>query len=474
MKNVTLKGKICSVLAVISLVVFFFLKPFSDTLTVESMRVMGILIAAIFMWIGGAVHECAVALLMAALFAAFGKVPVETVFGAFNGSVVWVLIPAFVLGAAMKSCGLLTRVALVLLKIFPKNFVGVNVGCAIVGAVIAPFVPSKNAKGAILGPVLRSVNDNMGFKPKSKQSNALFLSFWTTTIMIPLIFISGSTTTVASRGFLPEEYQNFFTTAKFGMYAAPLAIIVSVLMVVYLLVTCKPKKGEATKKLDTEFLNEQLKALGPMKREEKIVGIGAVVMVLYWIFKQYLGNIPDYASCIIICCVFWFTGCMNAKDFRTGVAWENMFFIGICISLGNVLPYVHITDWIVEVVTPITNAAFSGPVMLILVLSVILFLVRFVLISEGSYMSVLCALLYPLAIAAGVNPFIVAMILNSLVSGFCLPYMSSSFLSCYYAYGEDVYDTKANISYNIVFLFVHLIAMFACYVIWNAMGVWYI
>ena len=428
--KITKKSIIVSVIALAAFLAISFAPPFGETMNGDSMRVLGVLVGCIIMWAGNVVHECAVVLLMSALMAGIGHVPVETVFSAFNGSILWVLIAAFVLGAAMKRCGLLRRVALLLLKVFPKNFAGTSVGLMVVGTVIAPFLPSKNSKGAIVGAVVRSVNDAMGYTPKSKQSNGLFLAVWTATMVIPIMAVSGSTSTVASRGFLSEELQAKYTIISWALYALPFIIPMMILM--------------------------------------------AIFVILYWVFKENLGNIPDYASCLLVLSIFWFTGCLDAKTFRCDVSWENIIFIGSCISLGTILPYVGITDWIVEVVSPYTNMAFSNPVLTIVILVIMMFVVRFLLLSEGSFISIMCALLYPLATTAGVNPWVIAIIMNLMVSEFFFPYQSSAFLSGYYSFGDDAFDSKATSFYWVVFTIIGTISLLIASVVWQMMGIWWL
>lgn len=474
--KLTKKNIIFSVIAVIVFAAFCIIPPFDEELlTPDSMRVLGILLASIVMWAGSVAHECAVVLLMSALMAGVGHVPVATVFSAFSGSILWVLIAAFILGAAMKKCGLLRRIALLLMKVFPKNFVGTSVGLMVVGAVIAPFLPSKNSKGAIVGSVVRSINDVMGYAPKSRQSNGLFLAFWGTTMVLPIMFMSGSTSTIASQGLLPEEMLGDYTYAAWALKSLPFIVPFVILLGLFTILWYRPRKGEhAGANLTNEFLNEQLAALGPWKREEKLVGILTVAMILYWVFKKHLGNVPDYASCLLVVAILWLTNCLDAKTFRNDVSWENIIFIGSCISLGSVLPYVKLTDWIVNVVSPFTTVAFSNPVLTVIVLSVLLFLVRFILLSEGSYMAIMCALLYPMAVSAGVNPFVIAMLLNLMVSEFFFPFQSSAFLSGYYSFGDDAFDANCTRFYWTGYSIVGIIAMLIACVIWQAMGLWWL
>lgn len=449
--------------------------PPSEVLNGDSMRVLGILVGCIIMWAGNVVHECAVVLLMSSLMAGLGHVPVGTVFSAYSGSILWVLIAAFALGAAMKKCGLLRRIALLLLKVFPKNFAGTSVGLMMVGAVIGPFLPSKNSKSVIVGSIVRSISDVMGYEPKSRQANGLLLSFLGTTLIIPIMFMSGSVTTIATQGFLPEEMLGTYDYAGWALRSAPFVIPFIILLGIFTVLWYRPKKGEKTGvDLTNEFLDSQLAELGPWTREEKIIGISTVLMILYWIFKGQLGNIPDYASCLLVVAILWFTGCLDAQTFRNDTSWENVIFIGSCISLSTILPYVHLTDWIVELFAPFASVAFSSPVFTILILVALVFAVRFILLSENGYMSIMCVLLFPLALDAGINPFVIAMILNMMVSEFFFPYQSSVFLSAYYSFGDDAFDANATRLYWTAFTVLGTVAMLIASVMWQMMGMWYI
>ena len=471
--KLTKKSIIFSVCALVVGLAIGLCPPPSEVLTGDSMRVLGILVGCIIMWAGNVVHECAVVLLMSALMAGLGHVPVATVFSAFSGSILWVLIAAFILGAAMKKSGLLRRVALLLLKVFPKNFAGTSIGLMAVGAVIGPFLPSKNSKCVIVGSIVRSISDVMGYKPKSKQANGLLLSFLGTTLIIPIMFMSGSVTTIATQGFLPEEMLADYDYAGWALRSAPFVIPFIILLGIFTVLWYSPRKGENVGvDLTNEFLDSQLAELGPWSREEKIVGISTVLMILYWIFKSHLGNIPDYASCLLVVVVLWFTGCLDAKTFRNDTSWENIVFIGSCISLSTILPYVHLTDWIVELFAPFANIAFSSPVLTILILVALVFVIRFILLSENGYMSVMCVLLFPLALDAGVNPFVIAMILNMFVSEFFLPYQSSVFLSAYYSFGDDAFDSGATRFYWVAFTVVGTVSLLIASVMWQMMGLW--
>ena len=120
--------------------------PSPEGLEPTAMKVIGILVCAIIWWAGNCFPEVVTAFLMSIAYIVVAKVPIGTSFAAFSGTTFWLLVAAFGLGAASKSCGLLERISLLLLRIFPKSYRGQVFGLLAVTSIVGPFVPSKAAK----------------------------------------------------------------------------------------------------------------------------------------------------------------------------------------------------------------------------------------------------------------------------------------------------------------------------------------
>ena len=134
-----------------------------EGLTTDSMRVLGILLAAVILWAGNMFPEAAVAMVMSSLFVILGHLKIDVAFSAFSGTTFWLLVAAFGMGAAVKECGLLERLSLLLLRLFPKSYNGQIIGLAAVTTITAPIIPSKAAKCSVLSPLVRGMSDAMGY-----------------------------------------------------------------------------------------------------------------------------------------------------------------------------------------------------------------------------------------------------------------------------------------------------------------------
>ena len=181
---------------------------------------------------------------------------------------------------------------------------------------------------------------------------------------------------------------------------------------------------------------------------------------------------PEYATALIALCATLIFGILPVKQWRNNVAWESLIFIACSVGLGTVLPHVNITTWLSEAVGPYTVGFFSNPFLLIAGLAVLTLLVRFLILSEIGYLSVFTALLIPLGISAGINPWIIGFILNAFVIGWFLPYQSSVYLTAIYAAGEGWVTIKDTTKYCYVYCIIGLVCMYIAYFLWNLMGIW--
>jgi DASS family divalent anion:Na+ symporter len=282
------------------------------------------------------------------------------------------------------------------------------------------------------------------------------------------MFISASVTTAALLGMYSAEIQAEYTMVVWALYALPWLLLVFIGNFAYISRFYRPKEK---KKVDTAFLDERIKELGAWTKNEKIMCIIMVLTILLWVFKSQLG-VPEYAAALFALVASLVFGIIPVKKWRTSVAWEALIFIGCAVSLSAVLPSVGVTGWLVVTAGPIVSGFFSNPFLLILGLAVLTLVVRFLILSEIGYLAVFTAFLFPLATAAGVNPWIVGFIMNIFVVAWFLPYQSSVFLTAIKSAGEGWITEKATTAYCIVYCAIALVACFIAYPVWQLMGVW--
>ncbi len=455
--------------------------PAPEGLTPESMRVIGVLVWAIIFWIGNVLPEAVTAMLMSVLFIVVsgGLVGVGKSFSAFAGSTIWLVIAAIALGVSVKACGLLERVSLLLLKLFPKNFFGQSLGLMLSTFVVGPFVPSTMAKTGILTTVARGITESAGYEVGGKQSNGLFLSYWNGLKSCSTMFITASVVSAALVGMLPEDVAAEYGIAKWALMAIPTMVVFFVITFAYIQFAYgdRTKKSAEEKKASadaiTDYIKGRLAELGSWKVQEKIVAAIIVVTVILWLTKSYHGIAEWIITCFAMTACFVFK-IIDIKTFKTGVPWEVIIFVGCAISIGSVLPEVGIIDWLMAVIGPMTESFFANPFLMVVGVAVFAYLVRFVIVSESGFLAVATALLFPLALSAGINPWVVAFVLNAITNTFQLPYQSSLLIGTAGVGGTDFVKYGEASKFNVVFCLAYVVGFLVSVPFWLATGVMYV
>ncbi len=205
---------------------------------------LGILLWAIVWWIFKILPEFVTALIMGVLFILVCGIPSKTMLAAFSESSVWLLLSSFALSLGISKSGLLKRISLYILKIFPGNFPAQALGLITVGTVIGPFIPNLSAKSAILAPLSKGISDSMGYEPNGKAAAGLFLAMLTGLRSAGPLFISASVLGYTFLGLYPAEIAGRFTMWRWFVAALPWFLLVSIANFAALMLFYKPKDPE--------------------------------------------------------------------------------------------------------------------------------------------------------------------------------------------------------------------------------------
>ncbi len=454
--------------------------PAPEGLTTESMRVLGVLVWAIVFWIGAVLPEAVTAVVMSVLFVILGGVGADVAFAAFSGTTIWLVIPACMIGISVKECGLMERVALMLLKLFPKNFAGRVVGLMVSTFAVGPFVPSTMAKTGILAPIARAISDTAGYQGEGRKAHGMFFAYWTSLKSCSTMFITASVVSVALVGMLPEDVAAQYGLMSWALWSLPVMIpflILSALFIIFWYGRSVKGDGstidEKDEKGSADFVATRLAELGSWTKNEKIAGIIVILTVVLWLTKSFHG-INEWAVACIAMALFFVFGIVNMSNFNKQVPWGIIVFVGCAISIGDVLPEVGVTDWITSIAGPMTAGFFSNPFLMTVGVAVFAYIVRFLIVSESGFLAVSTAILFPLAISAGINPWIVAIILNAFTNTFQFPYQSSLLLGTVGTMGEGFIKYNETSFFNIPFCVIFLIGFLIACPVWMATGVMYI
>jgi len=459
------KQVIGSCLAVIVGIVVALVTP-PQGLTPQAMYGLGILLWAVTCWMFEVAPDYIIAMAMCTLWVLFQCVPFKTAFATFSDPTWWLLLGAMGMGVAVSKSGLLRRISLRVMRTFPATFNGQVLAMISAGTVIAPLVPSMTVKAAIVAPISMGISDEMGYPRKSSGAGGLFGAMYLGFVLTGPMFISASFIGYMMRGLLPQDIQSQFTWTLWFTASLVWSVVVLILMYIAIRFFYTPKEKDS---LPPDYAAKQLAALGPMQRNEKITAAVLIMALLCWMTEALHGIHATVIALsglvvLLICKVF------DRQDFRSGMGWDNMIFIGGIINLGSVLPVLKIDKWIAQMASPVIGPMISNIYLFIVVLCFAIYAIRFILVSFTATTAIFTVLFVPFAQQAGVNPWITGFIVYVSTGIWHVFYQNSTFLTSFYAVEGKMVTHRQMVPLSLAYSAISIAASLLSVPLWRYLG----
>lgn len=441
---------------------------------------LAVLAWAIVWWIAKVLPDFATALLMAAAFMLVGGMSATTVFSSFSGSTWWLLIAAFSLGAAMKSTGLMHRMALAIIQKLPQSFTARVAGLIAVGTVVGPFVPSMAAKTSMLAPIAMNMGEAAGYKPQDKQMTGLFAAMFTGVRTVAPAVISASVIGYALLGLLPQDTQTQFDMLHWFVAALPWFVVVMVLNFAAIVLLYKPRGGAAAEartqgesRASLQGGKRQAAAAPderkPMSLREKELLVIIVATVALWA-TQSLHGISATTVALVALVAMLACGIMTPASFKNDVSWSSLVFIGIVIGLASVFQEAGISEWIVSVAGPVFQRLAGNPFAFVLGVGVVTLVLRFLIVSQIAYLNIVMAFVVPLALAQGISPWVAGFVMYAMIDPWFVLYQNPCYLAAYYSVDGQMARQSEMAKYCLVYSAISLVGLAASVPYWQMMG----
>ena len=263
--------------------------PVPEGLTPQSWHLFAIFAASILSVILDAFPLLTAAMIALAASVLTGTVlPAKAFSGFANGSVLLVVVAYLVARGVVKS-GLGRRLSFMVVGVFGRSTLGLAYSIFFTDALIAPAFPSNTARGGVLFPIVLSLSQSGGSRPEDGTAHRMgaFLMFCG---MASLSLSSALWLTATSANPIGVEIgRTFDLHFGFGTWliAASVPAAAAILLLPLVLYKLFPPEVKDTP-LAPAAAREALRAMGPMSRNEKIVGLAFALMVSGWIFAGAL------------------------------------------------------------------------------------------------------------------------------------------------------------------------------------------
>ena len=445
-------------------------------LSQQGVRCLAILMGAIVWWIAGVLPEYATGILMVVLFYVCAGVGVDVSMSAFASSTWWLLVAAFSLGASMKACGLMRRMALAILRVFPATFRAQTAGLVAVGTILGPLIPSLSAKTSMISPIALAIGDAMGYERKGVKMQGMFLAMFTGIRTIGPAVISSSIIGYGLLALYPADVCSQFDMAHWFVAALPWFLIVSVLNYVALQVFYGGGESEAAhgdladdSVSSAEGFSPANETHGPMSTHEKQMLVIILATVAAWVLEP-LHGIASHIVAMTAMVATVACGILDKQTFKTGINWEPLVFMGTVFGLSSVFAQAGIGEWVVGACGSVFEMLTSNSYLFVVGIGLSTVLLRFLIVSEMAYINIVMVFLVPLALSCGINPWVVGMAIFTMVNPWFALYQNPVYLAGFYAVDGEMGRHADIAKYCLPYTLFCLIGLIVSVPYWQWMG----
>ncbi|MDR0816103.1 MAG: anion permease [Desulfovibrio sp.] len=348
----------------IAVAVIIWLLPVPDGLTVNAMRYLGIFLGVILALILEPLPNSAVGLIGCTLAGALRLVPgpdgkvatlgqsLNFTLSGFVDSTVWLIFVAYMFAMGYEKTGLGKRIALLLMKKLGGKALGLGFATALADLVLAPFIPSNTARSAgSVYPVVKNIPPMYGSFPENEPRK----------IGAYLMWICIATTSVTSSMFFTGLAPNLLALSLIGktpgvdavavsiswmdwfwcMLPAGVILFILVPLLTYIIYPPTQKTFAETPK----WAAGELGKIGPITRQEIMMGIMAFIALVLWIFGNKLLNATMVA--LVVLCLMVIFDVINWSDVISNKsAWNTLTWFATLVAMASGLEKVGFLKWL--------------------------------------------------------------------------------------------------------------------------------
>ncbi|WP_372752410.1 DASS family sodium-coupled anion symporter [Mariniflexile sp.] len=295
------KKRIGLILGPLSFVyILFFFHP--EGLNAAANAILASTVWIAIWWITEALHIAVTALLPIVLFPLSGGLGLDATTATYGHKYIFLFIGGFMIAIAIEKWNLHRRIALSIINVVGTNVVNIILGFMIATAFLSMWI-SNTATAVMILPIGMAIVKQLMDNPKTVEDEnlifgkALMLAIAYSCSIGGMATLIGTPPNLVLAGVVQKSMGVEITFAQWFMFAFPFTVILLIISWLYLTrIAFKFKQKEFPG--GSEEIKKQLKALGKMSKEEKVVLVVFICTALAWttrsfLIKQFIPAIDD-------------------------------------------------------------------------------------------------------------------------------------------------------------------------------------
>lgn len=367
-------------------------------------------------WITEALPIAVTALLPIVLFPLSGGLALSKTTAAYGHKFIFLFIGGFILAIAIQKWNLHKRIALTIIKIVGTKVTNIILGFMIATAILSMFI-SNTATAVMILPIGMAIVAQLKNNPNTIEKEnlifgkALMLAIAYSASIGGMATIIGTPPNLFFVGIIKESYGINISFSQWFKFGLPLSLLLLSICWIYL-TKFAFKFEQKTFPGGSKLINDQLKALGKISYEEKMILSVFILTALAWICRSLINKfIPAIDDTIIAITSGIILFILPAKDRKKRLLiWEDtvklpwgillLFGGGMALAIG--FESSGLAIWIGSQLTLLENIPLI--VLLLILIASVNFLTE--ITSNLATTAVLLPVLASLADAINVHPYL--------------------------------------------------------------------
>lgn len=274
-------------------------------------------------------------------------ITVKQGFSAFSSPIVWLVVFALFIAKGFNVTGLGKRIAYFFTALLGKKTLGLSYGLMVTDLILAPAIPSVTGRSAgIVYPILQGIANTYKSFPHSDSARKIGAFLTVTAFQVTVITSAMFMTAMAANPLLASLTQKMEIDVSWGTWALAAIVpgMLSLAFIPWLIYKIYPPEIKETPNAQEHALAE-LKAMGKPSRNEWIMGITAIVLLVLWGMGTQIGIDPTIAALIGLS-ILLLTGVLTWESLiKIDTAWETFVWFCVLILFAGLLTDFGVLDW---------------------------------------------------------------------------------------------------------------------------------
>ena len=336
-----------------------------------------------------------------------GLLPPADAYSGFGNGTILLIVIAFLVAGAVVKCGLGTRGGHWVVSRFGRSTLGLSYSIFLIDAVIAPAFPSNTARSGVLYPLTVSLAEAAGARPDQPGRRKLGAFLMYSGIASLSVSSALWLTAMAANPLGAEIARGVGVEIGFGTWllASSVPTICAIVVLPLMLYRVIGPEVRATPEAPAAA-RRALAALGPFSRQEWIVLVVFVAMVILWASAATFG-LDSTAIAFLGLGALLVTGAITLSDIaRQGDVLATFIWFAVLFTLSSQLNDLGFMGFVGRELASALGGLASPTAGLILVAAYIL--LHYLFVSQTAHLLALFGVFLGVGVKLGVHPALLA------------------------------------------------------------------